>query len=109
MITHLWNVAQKKLKNKICQTVVSLKNAVLWNATPCGSCKNQRFGGTYRLHHQGDKNRRDRLLVTANVVSSSPILVTLMMAVLRSSETSGLTRATRHHIPERRHSSESPP
>jgi hypothetical protein len=25
---------------------------------PCGSCKNRRFGGTYRLNHQGDKNRR---------------------------------------------------
>jgi hypothetical protein len=35
-----------------------------------------------------------RLLVTASVVPSSPILVTLMEA-LRSSETSVLTRATR--------------
>jgi hypothetical protein len=34
-----------------------LKSAVFWDATPCGSCKNQRFGGTQRLHHQGDKNR----------------------------------------------------
>jgi hypothetical protein len=33
-----------------------------------------------------------RLLVTANVVPSSPILVTLMMEVIRSSETSVLTR-----------------
>jgi hypothetical protein len=32
-------------------------NAVFWNVTPCGSCKNRRFGGTWRLHHQGDKNR----------------------------------------------------
>jgi hypothetical protein len=28
-----------------------------WGVTPCGSCNNRRFGGTYRLHHQGDKNR----------------------------------------------------
>jgi hypothetical protein len=35
-----------------------------------------------------------RLLVTASVVPSSPILVTLMMQVLSSSETSVLTRAT---------------
>jgi hypothetical protein len=28
-----------------------------WDVTPCGSCKIQRFGGTKRLHHQGDKNR----------------------------------------------------
>jgi hypothetical protein len=40
-----------------------------------------------------------RLLVTANV-PSSPILVTLMMEALRSSETSVLTRATLRHIPE---------
>jgi hypothetical protein len=41
-----------------------------------------------------------RLLVTANVVPSSPILVTLMMEVLRSSETSVLSRDIRRNIPE---------
>jgi hypothetical protein len=41
-----------------------------------------------------------RLLVRANVVPSSPILVTLMMEVLSSSETSVLTRATWRYIPE---------
>jgi hypothetical protein len=41
-----------------------------------------------------------RLLVTANVVPSSPILVTLAMDALSSSETSVLTRATRRNIPE---------
>jgi hypothetical protein len=39
-------------------------------------------------------------VVTANVFPSSPILVTLMMEELRSSETSVLTRVIRRHIPE---------
>jgi hypothetical protein len=34
-----------------------LKNGVFWVVTSCGSCKNRRFGGTWRLLHQGDKNR----------------------------------------------------
>jgi hypothetical protein len=40
-----------------------------------------------------------RLLVTANIVPSSPILVTLKMEALSSSETSVLTRAIRRNIP----------
>jgi hypothetical protein len=58
----------------------------------CGSCKNRRFGRKYRPHHHGGKNRQGkknvnsflRLLVTVNVVPSSPILVILMMEAIRS-------------------------
>jgi hypothetical protein len=41
-----------------------------------------------------------RLLATANIVPSSPILVILIMEAIRSSETSVLIRATRHDIQE---------
>jgi hypothetical protein len=41
-----------------------------------------------------------RLLVTASVVPCSPILVTLIMEALSSSETTILTRAVWHNIPK---------
>jgi hypothetical protein len=43
-----------------------LKNGVFWDVTACVSCKNRHFERTYRLHHQGEKNRQ-----TSNKVSSS--------------------------------------
>jgi hypothetical protein len=42
-----------KIAVRDCATV---KICVFWVVTPCGSCKNRRFGGTWRLLHQGDKN-----------------------------------------------------
>jgi hypothetical protein len=34
---------------------VTMKNSVFWDVMPCGSCKNRRFRGTYRFHHQSGK------------------------------------------------------
>jgi hypothetical protein len=43
-----------------------MKNAVFWDVTTCGSCKNRLFAGKYRLLHQGDKNRRATKNVSSN-------------------------------------------
>jgi hypothetical protein len=91
--------------------------AVFWDVTPCGSYNNQLFGGTYRsiirvtrigvlgttlavTSNRSRLRKNTMLLVTANV-PSSPILVTLMLKAIHSSETSVLTRATRRN-PRRR-------
>jgi hypothetical protein len=42
---------------RISELGTTLKNGVFWDVTPCGFCKNQRFGGTHRLLLQGDKNQ----------------------------------------------------
>jgi hypothetical protein len=84
---------------------VTMKNAIFLGVTSCSYCKNRRFGGMHRLHHQGDKNMLAttlavglRLIVTANVVPSSHILVTLMMEVITFLRNVGFYRGTRCHV-----------
>jgi hypothetical protein len=81
---------------------VTVNNAIFCDVTPCGFCNNRRFGGTYLLHYQGEKiillRIVPRLLVTANIVPSWQMFVTLMTEVIHSSDTLVLTRATRCNI-----------
>jgi hypothetical protein len=69
-----------KIASILCNLTLLLRNAVFWDVTACGYCKNW--------------------LDTANVVPSSPNLVALMMEALRSSDMSVLTRVTRRKSPE---------
>jgi hypothetical protein len=57
------------------------------------------LGTTLALTKTGERSVI-RLRVIANVVPSPPILVTLMMEAIRSSETSVLTTFKRFNIPE---------
>jgi hypothetical protein len=59
----VWYSRQTSLRKHI---KLYLKNGVFWVVTPCGSCKNRRFGGTWRLLHQGDKNRWTRNNTSCN-------------------------------------------
>jgi hypothetical protein len=108
-------------------TAVTMKNAEYWDVTPCGPCKNRvweeritsirvtrigELGTTLAVTSNRSKLRGNtlytkaflrsllRLLVTANVVHSSSIRVSLVMEAMRSPETSVLTRATWRHIPD---------
>jgi hypothetical protein len=91
---------------------MTIKKAVFWDVTPCGSCKIRRFEERInriikitRIGKLGSlavtrNHCLLRLLVTTYVVHSSPILVALMTEGIRSSETSVLTRAKRCKILE---------
>jgi hypothetical protein len=39
-------------------TAVTKKNVIFWDVALCRSCVNRRFGGTYRLHLQGRRIRK---------------------------------------------------
>jgi hypothetical protein len=56
----------RKVGNQEIFMAVTMKNAIFWDITPCGSCKNRRFGGMYRLNRQADKSQRVRKEASSN-------------------------------------------
>jgi hypothetical protein len=78
--------------------VTSNRRMLRRNTTPF-CILNSEFHTSFLSHLVFFRSMR-RLLVTASVVPSSPILVSLMKEALISSETSVLTRAKWHKIPE---------
>jgi hypothetical protein len=92
------------------------ENAVFCDVTTCGSCKNRRLleriafiirvtwideiETTLALTSNWSTLRRSAMYIAfLRSVLQLPILVILMIEAIRSSGTSVLTRATRHHIP----------
>jgi hypothetical protein len=45
-----WN--HRSIFKASCQSRNAIKNGVFWVVTPCGSCKNRRFGGTFSVSKQ---------------------------------------------------------
>jgi hypothetical protein len=57
-LTHQFNFSdQQGNATRFIIVFEGMKKGVFWDVTLCGSFKNRRFGGTWRLLHQGDKNR----------------------------------------------------
>jgi hypothetical protein len=88
-----------------------MKNAVHWDVAPCGPCKKrlseERITSIIKVTIIGElgtlavtSNRITLQGNNANIVPSSPILVTLIIEVILSSETSVLTRVTLRNILE---------
>jgi hypothetical protein len=73
---------------------VTVKNAVFWDVTLCGSYQCRRFGETSRILHQGEMNQQTdsevllsvlHFLIIANTLPSSLIPFTMMTEETRSS------------------------
>jgi hypothetical protein len=79
----------------------SMMIIIFWEMTPCGTYKNRHFGGSYRLHLQGEVSYELCLYKSLQLRSvTCSHSCTLKMEAIQSSEMSVLIRATRCHLPE---------
>jgi hypothetical protein len=85
-------------------TAVVMKIIIFWDMTPCSLLRfNRRFGGTYRLHLQGRRNKFSNAccLLACWFLLKFFFRPWRWMKAICSSETSVETqRTTRRHIPE---------
>jgi hypothetical protein len=51
-------------------TAVTMNYTLFLDVMPCGSCKNRRFGGKYRLHHLAEVNKGARNNVSRENIPS---------------------------------------
>jgi hypothetical protein len=111
-ITDASNIIHRDVTPNSCTSTL-LKNAVFWDVTLWALVRTDGPEKTSAsIIRVIFPRRMRRLLLTANVVPSSPILVTLMMQAQSSSETSIFTTATQRNIPKdgilRSHQRENP-
>jgi hypothetical protein len=73
------------------ETTFFIKNGVFWDVTPCGSCKNRRFGGTWRWFSQephGVTSQKTPFFIVTAVKISNLTIFFIVSAV----KTSNLTK-----------------
>jgi hypothetical protein len=75
-------------------TAVVMKRIIFWDITPCSLLSvNQCFGGTYRLHLQGRRNKFSKKQANKQVLAEL-ISSTMKMKAICSSETTVDTQLT---------------
>jgi hypothetical protein len=75
-LAHLLASPVKKHRSQHVTDYSTVKNVVFWDITWCGPCKNRRFGGMHRLHHQGDKLRVRNSVSSNQQPNHAALLVT---------------------------------
>jgi hypothetical protein len=85
-------------------TAVTMKNALFWDVTSCGSCKSRRFGGAYHFHNESERLGVPLVLsedIPHDGRQREPLATVSPLSCLSPVETSALTKtAWRRYIPE---------
>jgi hypothetical protein len=82
-ISSVWTGTEKTLGKYVrfeVSTAVTMMIIIFWEMTPCGSYKNRRFGGSYRLHLQGEgvragTERSSKLLYRQRLVEPRGVII----------------------------------